>query len=294
MAKWKPSVHFSLSSSMVFCLRWSVNCFVKVCLVQVFLQRLLWAEPIRKRIPCMILPAFLFPPIRRKYDSFKWNIMQVLNQFQSTQVIRNNFWCGNSFSTEWQQTTHCFWIVDVIIRWLLSKQKYMRFVDIVSFYQLTKSSLKLTYWLRLHIFSQRHWIEHCKDCWSFSRKYLKWLLLLNHLEEWDLSDWQHVEKEKKRETFCVKMRKNWEHWQMKWVGEMKWLVIEATKEEIQRACESASLNDNLLLDSVKVKPQNEKKRRWVKWECQRWTMVRWWDDCISRIQWSEKRREAKD
>ena len=55
-----------------------------------------------------------------------------------------------------------------------------------------------------------------------------------------------IEKLKKLNEFC----------------EMKWLVIRAMKEKIQSAWKSASLNDDLLSENVKVKQQNE-KRWWV-------------------------------
>ena len=50
----------------------------------------------------------------------------------------------------------------------------------------------------------------------------------------------------------------------KWneLSEMKCLVIKAMKEKIQCACKNASLNNDLLSDTVKVKPQMKNVDEW--------------------------------
>ena len=50
------------------------------------------------------------------------------------------------------------------------------------------------------------------------------------------------------------------------------------KKKIQRACESASINDNLLPDTVKVEPQNEIKtsvREMRMWRVNYDKVMRW-------------------
>ena len=55
-------------------------------------------------------------------------------------------------------------------------------------------------------------------------------------------------KERKKGDSSVKNDMKTEKKTKKWneFGEMKWLLIKAMKQEIQSACEKASLNDDLL------------------------------------------------
>ena len=49
----------------------------------------------------------------------------------------------------------------------------------------------------------------------------------------------------------------------------------------------ASLNDDLLSETVQVMLQNE-KGWWMRWGWERWTMIWWWDDSISQVRWSDR------